>query len=529
MHLVPLTLLALLWAASACAIAWPNPRVPSRWIVSVPRWIPVTASLAILATAAMAIALPQFYTDIDTWIELFRYRLRREFQDSLIRSNRPFHYWLEYHGSLWAEARFGIAPRELRIATTMVSFGGLLAALFASRRVLFLSSGMRYPIMAAATFLISPGGERLLDSWNDHLPLTPFMVAGTAALLGFHAAPSRCAAVALGAFAAESALHAAEPWLWGGGVFLLAAAAWRAGDRRHAAHALALGIAMVAISAAILWAVPDRKSDAFRAASTYLQTDFGLAAARQYWRTQAVGGPWPTFYNRGGIAAAASLAAFGALCAAVRLARRGRQPSRPSAWLWPAWTGVAVVYPAIYETTNPERYWTLAVLWSIMVPKAFAGLAHLARLKRPARSAWSIWNPRVRRAAVVAGLLAVSAPTVMSVPGLFFRSKQRDVYLEAMPRMTAAIPPDSILVIAPHGSYFLFAGYLFPGPVRMVEKGERVSDVLAAVRREHPGAPVATLSGATVRLMDETSPTIRLIWERDQWDSSARVHLVEKP
>ena len=515
-------IVATVWIVSFVLIYFGSRRLSGWNSTTTVAWAAWVAATSLSLIAAVAISTPQSYADMDTWLEMYRYRRHWGVEHFLVYPNRPYHYWLEYRWSELLNKFLGLTAVDTRILTTLLSFAAMCAAMAICRYQLFRSRSMAYPTLAAATYLISPGGRMMIDSWNDHQPLVPFMIVGTAALLRLRNRPLGAGALALGAFTSESALHAAEPWLWGVGTVALAIAAIMAGDRRRAGQALVLAFAMATVSFVFLASVPRRVDRSTEMFASFVNLTFEWNSIEGWWRAQWVGGPWPLMAAGERLSVVCALVGLAAVVGAAWLAWRPGTRGRATAMLWTAWVATAALFPVLYETENPERYWTITVLWCLAMPRA------VARLSAAARSTAAASRPVVR-ALCVAGLAACAAPTIMAFPELIRSSRDEHVYISASAEMNRVASPDATLIVARTGSFYTFAGYGFPGDVRMLEIGDRALDAIAETRIKKPGAPVMMLAGAVNRLLSETSPTVKLLWRLDDINPDARMFLVTSP
>jgi hypothetical protein len=162
----------------------------------------------------------------------------------------------------------------------------------------------------------------------------------------------------------------------------------------------------------------------------------------------------------------------------------------------------AVVFPLLYETANPERYYTLAVL----VPLISA--IHLRRC------GFGLGRRRVLAgvAAGFLGLLAV-AGAVSQAPVTAATLDDEHVYNRYGVMLRERLDPRGVLIVEPEGSFYLWMHFWYGGEVRVVEQGESAAGVFRQVKS---GArrPVYLNSRAAEGLASTDRDGLRRVFER---------------
>jgi hypothetical protein len=464
-------------------------------------------TIILLAAYSWRVAFPQRAVDFDTWAEVSRWHLGRV--QELFKPHRPLQYYLEYWIVRGLAAGTGADERAARAAIVTASLVAAFVVLFAMRRTVFRSSSVALPVFWASGFALSPGGEFLIDSWNDHMPLVPLYLLGLALLLRLRAEPRRAALGAGAVFVAASALHPAEVWLWACGVAVFAGicagknfSRSGAGDAKKTCYgvqpALVLFGFMLLVTAAIVMGYPGAGgASAMRYLDMYRGRDWGVETLRVFAAGFEQGGAgvvrarvlWPLIGAVVALLAAAAWSAGGA----------GRRLRDRTLLLLCA---AAVAFPLLYETANPERYYTLAVL----VPLVSA--VHLRRC------GFAFRRKRVLSgvAAGFLGLLAV-AGAVSQAPETAATLREEHVYNRYGALLRERLDPRGVLIVEPEGSFYLWMHFWYGGEVRVVEEGESAAEVvrqiLAQTRR-----PVYLNGRAAQSLPDSDREKLQRVFER---------------
>ncbi|MCX7020402.1 MAG: hypothetical protein WCK47_00760 [bacterium] len=463
--------------------------------------------LAFIVVPGWRMSFPQQNVDYDTWLQLARFRHHRI--DELFKQHRPVQYYIEY----WIVRGMSVVEPDLRRCSAAMELGALAAAFLVMvrmRRSLFGSRFMAWPALAIMGYMMTAGGEFMIDSWNDHLALEPFYVAGVAWLIGFRASPRRAAYWIAGVFFAESLLHTAEPWLWSIG---LAAATFKSGklSKDHKMAIVALFIFMVCTTLAIIRIFPGGSVAAGDYIAHYSQKNGPMEALREYVRGFGRGG----FFKLPG-------RVFLPLCALLLafLALRACYLRKFIHWLWLILSCAALGFPLIYETSNPERYHAAALLWALLGAR-FAREA-LARGRLVFRRRSSMAGQA--HTSVLSTLRCVSGPVAayfiaglfvfgvaIRIPVVWNSRDEAHVYNQFGEMMAGMLDPRGILAVAPSGSFFLWQEYLFPGKVMPVKSP---ADAVDAARKAAAGQPVYFNAPAAEMLTRATSATLILVFER---------------
>lgn len=417
----------------------------------------VTLAFAfVLVASAWQIAFPQMRPDFDTWAELARYR--RHDTAGLIKQHRPLHYIVEYGFMRAAELAYSDL-RVWRAGITIVSLFVTLVVLIRMRRTFFRSPRIEYPLLACAAFALSTGGTFLIDSWNDHLPLAPFYIGGLGWVLRLKENPFRARKWILSLFVIESLLHTAEPWLWAVALLACLLPQSKLGTPRLRLIAVTAAI-MLLTSMALIVLLPGGAPHAGRYIGQYLQTNAPIQALKIY----AFG------FALGGIAPLRARYLIPLLAVAFIAATIYRRRFRFGDAALLTALAAALAFPLVYETENPERYWSICVLWPIIALRALRrGLAALrCRVIRSALTALVL-------PALLAAGIAVSGATALTT------LDEENDYNHYGKQLQALGTDEDAMFLAPDhlsGSFHLWVRYYFPGPVGTLENE---SDLLSAV------------------------------------------------
>jgi hypothetical protein len=501
----------LAWFFAAAVVVFLRPRrLRGRGV----RWVAVVATALLLAAYSWRVAFPQRAVDFDTWAELSRWRLGRI--QELFKPHRPLQYYLEYWIVRGVGTATGADERAARAAIVTASLVAAFLVLVSVRRTFFRSSSVAMPVFWATGFALSPGGEFLADSWNDHMPLVPLFLLGVALVLRLRAQPRRAALGAGAVFVAASALHTAEVWLWACGV-VVAMGRWgriggeggKSSVQRGGAEGAQKSLYrswptvylfgfMLLVSAAIVLGYPGGGgASAVRYLDMYRGRDWGGESLRVF----AAG------FEQGGAGVVRARVLWPVIAATLAL-------MAAAAW-WPAGAGrlmrervllvlvlAAVVFPLLYETANPERYYTLAVL----VPLISA--IHLRRC------GFGLGRRRVLAgvAAGFLGLLAV-AGAVSQAPVTAATLDDEHVYNRYGVMLRERLDPRGVLIVESEGSFYLWMHFWYGGEVRVVEQGESAAGVFRQVKS---GArrPVYLNSRAAEGLASTDRDGLRRVFER---------------
>lgn len=458
----------LLWLVAAAAVVVLRMRLRGRTA----RYATLVLTSILLAVYSWRVAFPQRAVDFDTWAEVSRWRLGRI--QELFKPHRPLQYYLEYWIVQGLVSGTGADERAARAAIVTASLVAAFLVLFVVRRTVFRSSSVALPVFWAVGFALSSGGEFLVDSWNDHMPLVPLYLLGFALLLRMRAEPRRAALGAGAVFIAASALHTAEVWLWACGVAAYVGGgtgkncprggAEDATKTRYRVHpALVLFGFMLLVTAAIVLGYPGAGgASAVRYLDIYRGRNWGAETLRVFAAGFEQGGAgvvrarvlWPII---GAVIALLAAAAWATGSAGRRLCDR----------MLLVLSAAAVAFPLIYETANPERYYTLAVL----VPLVSA--IHLRRC------GFALRRKRLLSgvAAGFLGLLAV-AGAVSQTPETAATLGEEHVYNRYGALLRERLDPRGVLIVQPEGSFYLWMNFWFGGEVRLVEEGESAAEVV---------------------------------------------------
>lgn len=433
-----------MWLALVAGAAFARPRL-LRGPLGEGGTVVITTVLA--AWAAWAIAFPQQNVDFDTWAELSRFRLHRTHE--LIKQHRPLQYYIEY----WIVRGMALAQPDLRKCSAALCIFPLLAGfvlMVRFRRTLFCSPGVEYPVIAFLVFFVSPAGEFLIDSWNDHLPLVPFYIAGTAWVLNLRAQTRRAAVFAVAVFALESLLHSAEPWLWGAAAGALFFARRRPGTRMGNWKAvLPVCAAMLIVTLLILVSFPGGGGRAAQYVHSYAQKSFGLEALRTY----------ADRFAAAGAAAVRARILFPVMGLLFALLGAMAFPRRSGRWLvWLALAGLAVLFPFVYETENPERYYTISLVWA-MLGAVFVRRLLACRRRRAWRQA----------APFLAAALIFLLCALEGLPRIRANLGEEHIYNRLGTGLARSLDSRGTLVVVPKWSFYLWAEYWFQGKVEVLD------------------------------------------------------------
>lgn len=501
---VSLLLLDIVFIALVAAGVFGRGRLLNRPLVQAATFAFV---LCVMSAAAWRISFPQQNTDFDTWAELSRFRLGRTWE--LIKQHRPLQYYLEYW---YVRGMRHLLPdlRQCLAALNLVAFGGLVVLLVRFRSTLFRSQRLEFPLIAGVIFILTPGGEFLFDSWNDHLSLAPFYLAGLVCILRFGEEPRLWGTAALGVFAAESMLHSAEPWLWAVGLV-----AWLTPGRRTWPATIFTLALMAALSFALLSCFPGGERQAANYLSGYAQKVFSPESGRVYANAWERGGP---FALRARLLVP-SIAIF-LLLAAFATFRR----THPRRLAWFIAITVALCFPVIYEANNPERYWTICLLFSIGAGRVFRDAGTL--VGNAAKRAESAVSSRHRKAAILGIVFATGSILCFGVLGMIREWRDRDEEAlhngVAQTMLTPEFKKGILLVGSPYvyggppETFYLWQEYWFPGRVAVLDDGEMPAVWLRAEKQNHASTTIYLNSPAIHGLNDSTSSaTVTEAWHSD--------------
>ncbi|MCX7718996.1 MAG: hypothetical protein N2111_11445 [Candidatus Sumerlaeaceae bacterium] len=458
----------LSWFLAAAAAVFLRLRLrgrPARYAI-------VALTSIFLAVYSWRVAFPQRAVDFDTWAEVSRWRLGRI--QELFKPHRPLQYYLEYWIVRGLVFSTGADERAARAAIVTASLVAAFLVLVNMRRTVFRSSSVALPVFWAVGFALSPGGEFLVDTWNDHMPLVPLYLLGLALLLRLQAEPRRTALGAGAVFIAASALHTAEVWLWACGVAAFVGVCTDKNCPRSGLHdtkniryrvhpALVLLGFMLLVTAAIVLGYPGAGgASAVRYLDIYRGRNWGAETLRVFAAGFEQGGAgvvrarvlWPII---GAVIALLAMAAWATGGAGRRLRDRTLL----------VLCAAAVAFPLLYETSNPERYYTLAVL----VPLVSA--IHLRRC------GFALRRKRLLSgvAAGFLGLLAV-AGAVSQAPETAATLGEEHVYNRYGALLRERLDPRGVLIVQPEGSFYLWMHFWYGGKVRVVEEGESAAQVV---------------------------------------------------
>lgn len=396
------------------------------------RWLVVAAAIPILWGAAMAIAVPQARADFDTWHQLGVFKRPAALAQG--SGNRPLYKQCEY-ALLSLPHRLRPDWVQNRVALYVALYICFYLVLVANRQVFFGSKSVIYPTLVASAFLFTAGGEHLVDSWNDHLPLLPFYVGGLAVAFGFRGRRSQGLA-ACTLFAAHTLLHIADAWLWAVGM-LAAFAPSRRKPRSLASPAFVVLAAMSAIWIVVLLSFRGSVGDAVNYFAA--RSRIGQGFLRDLLAGQTRGGIAEMGIGRLVVLAGLVLALLGS-----RVAHR----PRPADWAWLIVFCAAIAFPVAYETENPERYYPATILFLLVAARAIVRLRALARLRK--RSDKRTWQIAINACLAVllvlfsgGGLVRVledlphESPENAEVPAICERLDTRGVLLTMPQRFTA--------------------------------------------------------------------------------------------
>lgn len=489
---VLILLTGLVFVASVCA-AILRPAFMRKRRVEIS--VTVFTSVAVILYA-WRLAFPQENVDFDTWLELSAHKTRVDHVSDLLTRQRPLQNCFEYYIlTILRLANPNLIQCRVGLYITLLVFVFLLMT--ASRHALFGSRNIALPIAAMTGFLLTAGGEFLIDSWNDHLPLVLFYLLGIVSMLKFRAAPARMAVPVWLVFLAGSMMHTAEPWLWSAGLFVCILPA-RGYSRRGRVITLVLLCAMVFTSLTIISLFPGGATAAVAYLGRYRQKFIGDHLVHEF----AEG------FSRGGIIAVPQALLFSGLAAllALMMAMPASRP-RYRDLLFLVWFVLAALYPAIYETRNPERYATLAFLWPLI------GVMSLRRAMACRRLSMSFKQTSVRRAFVLAPALIAGIFLFQSVACMprIYRALDRDHVYNIYGRLLArTLDPRGSLFIAPTGTFYLWMQYWYSGQVRTLSPDEDALGVINSISLR----PLYVNEGARKRAESRTSVTLEKIFER---------------
>ena len=364
--------LILLYAAFACALAAALLR--PGWLRTRRGEVAFFAGLlVVVAASSWRIAFPQESVDFDTWLAMSAHKMRVEHASDMILRHRLFQNPLEYYA---ITAMHTVIP-DLAVCRVALYVGLLLLAIVFMvrwRRTLFGTRSAALPALAALGMLLTTGGEYLVDSWNDHIPLLPLYVLGLVCVLRVRSAPLRYAVLAALVFLAESMLHSAEGWLWACAlaVYLLPS---RRGSRREAGMALAALVFMVLVGVGIVMAFPGGVGSA----TSYLGT------IRHKYSGASVVSDFAEQFRRGGLFKAPPVCVVGyVVFMAGLLGVLAFRPPKLRWQLYSAWFAAACAYGPVYSPADVERYTMIAVVWPMVAALFLWRAQAMWRLRRRA-------------------------------------------------------------------------------------------------------------------------------------------------
>ncbi|MBX7246796.1 MAG: hypothetical protein K1X53_14970 [Candidatus Sumerlaeaceae bacterium] len=455
-------------------------------------------AFAVLGFAGWRMAFPSQEVDFDTWSHLVRWKFGRT--EELYKMHRPIQYAIE-HWLYGGAVAFGFGWPQCRVVTCLVSLAVSFCILLSGRRIFFSGGGVEGAMLWLFGFLLSAGGEFMVDSWNDHCVLIPFYLAGVAAMLRWRTNPKKYAVVVALLFLAESLCHSAEPWLWAAAlpVVLLGRDSRKS---RTAQSVMLVGLVMalfVLIGAAIVSSFPGGGTAGAKYIDSYRSHQWSLPHFREYAES----------FSRGGVGEIRARLLFPVLALVVLVLAPGAiRFRRPSSFIFCALFLISVAYPWLYETANPERYYTIAVLWPILGVRGIQRLKSLARLRRRNASRpvahWSLKFGAV----LLSALFVTGAFARMPVEWRARNAEQ--TYNEYGKRLGDELDPVGVLLVAPEGSFYLWMEYFFEGEVRRYKEGDNIAAILAS----YGNRPVYTNEGYARKMREVGIKPGKVIFER---------------
>lgn len=503
--IVAIAFLIILAAAGVAAHAQPR-----RWPAIV-RWGVLAGAAVVLALYAWRTAFPSGSVDFDTWAELARWKLGRVHE--LTKRHRPVQYLLEYCVVLGGRPA-GFDEQQVRAALVALSLAVSLLVASAFRRQLFGSASMAGPLIWGFGFALTPAGVFLCDSWNDHMILVPFYLAGVGVLAGWGRRPALAAAGAVVVFAVESLFHSAEPWLWASAVPLAAVLCLH---RRRVSLLLgAVALAgMAAVSFGIVQSFPGGSGAAGAYVSMFARRGELAETLRVFAAANAVGG-------LGEIRARLLFPALVAALVMLLLLGGRRRWKREALFGW--LVAVAAVFPLAYETDNPERFYTLAVLWPLVGAQAILRSGEWRRLwcRRGVPAGAKRYLPALPALVLAVAFVLSSAANAGRAAAVINETHVYNMYGELL---RERLDPSGTLVVAPEGSFYLWMECCFPGRVRVLETGERADEIVSSESR---GGGVVYINDAVAKGLTPTMRSrARKVFERPG-DPATVVYRMEK-
>lgn len=441
------------------------------------------ALLTIIAGAALMaawrIAFPQANVDFDTWMELARFK--HHLVGELVKRHRPLQYLFEY---------YLVSGLSLMQPDLVKCWAGIVVACFllvlvtltAFRRTLFRSSRVEYPIICYLAFALSPAGEFLIDSWNDHMPLVPLYVCALALLLKYAGSPRRTAWWLLLCFTGYSLMHSAEPWLWAPALIAVLAVR-RARTRRALQTAVVLLVLMAAASLAILSVFPGGTGAVGLYMGNYVRPVLDAESFRLFAHGFALGGA-------ADVRARYLVPMLTAVVAALVLTAWWRR--KPADWIFAALALGALLFPLVYESTNPERHWIAGLLWAVIGTRFLRLGQALLRSSHYRKAAVALFVPFLMLVGIAAHLPAMMLDLNSEA---VYNSQARELARRLDPRGSLVIRPDS------RNAFYVWEMYWFPGRVVIVQPSDRVTAVASAlnppVYLENAAALLAATEGTS--------------------------------
>lgn len=313
-----------------------------------------------------AFAIEQRTTDLDSF--LFSARIRQDWVDQLFTVPRPFQYRITH----WLYSLFGKEEPGYFYYPMILSLFGLgltYLVIWLGRKTFFGGLARRRANLAILLMALSPAGEYMADSWNDHAILKPFYFLGLFLVLRFWQKPWLSVLGVLPLFLINSLFHVMETYIWllVLGAYVLGSAGKRALMAASVTLATALGLTITAILIA-----PNASGEAAYFASTYGtlgRLSFGEKLVMICETSNRIAPNAPGFFP--GYLFAWVVLGLVAFQAAVRQKLRRELP-----WIL-AMFG-ALMVPVVYEPDNPERHLHYGLLIPILLVRLGRGISQFS-------------------------------------------------------------------------------------------------------------------------------------------------------